>query len=127
MTQIMLTILLNVQALVEKGAGETPMLISKSTNVVKLNSMKTITYKELMRLGFAKTTARKIIQQVKNIAIKRFEVADKNSINTVKLSKSHSILICPLSSRQVISKNSVCFIRSVVQINVLLTFFMHTT
>ena len=28
MTQIMLTILLNVQALVEKGAGETPMLIS---------------------------------------------------------------------------------------------------
>ncbi len=89
--------------------------------------MKTITYKELMRLGFAKTTARKIIQQVKNIAIKRFEVADKNSINTVKLSKSHSILICPLSSRQVISKNSVCFIRSVVQINVLLTFFMHTT
>ncbi|MDU6444689.1 MAG: DUF3173 family protein, partial [Streptococcus sp.] len=52
--------------------------------------MKTITYKELMRLGFAKTTARKIIQQVKNIAIKRFEVADKNSINTVKLSKSHS-------------------------------------
>lgn len=63
--------------------------------------MKTITYKELMRLGFAKTTARKIIQQVKNIAIKRFEVADKNSINTVKLSKSHSILICPLSSRQV--------------------------
>ena len=127
MTQIMLTILLNVQALVEKGAGETPMLISKSTNVVKLNSMKTITYKELMRLGFAKTTARKIIQQVKNIAIKRFEVADKNSINTVKLSKSHSILICPLSSRQVISKNSVCFIRSVVQINVLLTFFMQTT
>ena len=89
--------------------------------------MKTINYKELMRLGFAKTTARKIIQQVKNIAIKRFEVADKNSINTVKLSKSHSILICPLSSRQVISKNSVCFIRSVVQINVLLTFFMHTT
>ena len=89
--------------------------------------MKTITYKELMRLGFAKTTARKIIQQVKNIAIKRFEVADKNSINTVKLSKSNSILICPLSSRQVISKNSVCFIRSVVQINVLLTFFMHTT
>lgn len=85
--------------------------------------MKTITYKELMRLGFAKTTARKIIQQVKNIAIKRFEVADKN----IKLSKSHSILICPLSSRQVISKNSVCFIRSVVQINVLLTFFMHTT
>ncbi|EFM26603.1 hypothetical protein HMPREF9319_1743 [Streptococcus equinus ATCC 700338] len=38
MTQIMLTILLNVQALVEKGAGETPMLISKSTNVVKLSS-----------------------------------------------------------------------------------------
>ncbi|CYW20540.1 TPA: DUF3173 family protein [Streptococcus suis] len=50
--------------------------------------MKTITHKELMRLGFAKTTARKIIRQAKNIAIKRFEEADKNSKNAVKLSKS---------------------------------------
>lgn len=50
--------------------------------------MKTVTYKNLMKIGFPEHTARNIIREAKRIAVKKFEEARKVEHNAVQLSKS---------------------------------------
>ncbi len=50
--------------------------------------MKTVTYKNLMKIGFPEHTARNIIREAKKIAVKKFEEARKVDNNMVHLSKS---------------------------------------
>ncbi|HEM4765102.1 TPA: DUF3173 family protein [Streptococcus suis] len=50
--------------------------------------MKTVSHKNLMELGFSKTSAKQIIREAKAIAIQRFNEASNSSDNMVKLSKS---------------------------------------
>lgn len=56
--------------------------------------MKTVTYKNLMNIGFPEHTARNIIREAKRIAVKKFEEARKVDYNAVQLSKS------PLDNRR---------------------------
>ena len=50
--------------------------------------MRTVTYKDLMKIGFPEHTARNIVREAKKIAVKKFEEARKVDNNAVKLSKS---------------------------------------
>ncbi len=50
--------------------------------------MKTVTYKNLMNIGFPEHTARDIIRQAKLIAVRQFEESRALSNNMVELSKS---------------------------------------
>lgn len=56
--------------------------------VKKRSSMKTVTYRNLMKIGFPEHTARNIIREAKKIAVKKFEEARKDDHNAVQLSKS---------------------------------------
>ncbi|KHD43871.1 DUF3173 family protein [Streptococcus hongkongensis] len=50
--------------------------------------MKTVTYLNLMKIGFPEHTSRDIIREAKKIAVKKFEEARKVDNNAVELSKS---------------------------------------
>lgn len=46
--------------------------------------MRTVTYKDLMNLGFPEHTSRGIIREAKRIAVKKFEGARKINSNAVQ-------------------------------------------
>lgn len=50
--------------------------------------MKTVTYRNLIKIGFPEHTARNIIREAKKIAVKKFEEARKDDHNAAQLSKS---------------------------------------
>lgn len=56
--------------------------------VNRSEGMKTVTYKNLMKIGFPEHTARNIIREAKKIAVKKFEEARQVDNNAVQLSKS---------------------------------------
>ena len=56
--------------------------------VNRSGGMKTVTYKNLMKIGFPEHTARNIIREAKKIAVKKFEEARQVDNNAVQLSKS---------------------------------------
>lgn len=78
----------------KRTAGEMPMNdLTNHTHGGKnffdrSGGMKTVTYKNLMNIGFPEHTARNIIREAKRIAVKKFEEARKVDHNAVQLSKS---------------------------------------